>query len=107
MTTPGVGSEHASQRLDAKIHGRVQGVGFRYFVRQEATALGVSGWVSNQSDGSVRVVAEGSRSALEDLLDALESGPRGARVDHVDAHWGDARGDVRGFGVRPSGHSGD
>jgi acylphosphatase len=106
VTTPGVG-EHEISRLEANIHGRVQGVGFRYFVRQEATELGVSGWVSNQPDGSVRVVAEGSHGALEDLLGVLEAGPRGARVDRVDAHWSDARGDVRGFGVRPSGHSGD
>jgi acylphosphatase len=95
------------KRLEASIRGRVQGVGFRYFVRQEATELGVSGWVSNQQDGSVRVVAEGSREALDELLDLLEAGPRGARVDRVDANWTDARGDVRGFGVRPSGHSGD
>jgi acylphosphatase len=106
MTTPGV-DEHQIQRLEANIRGRVQGVGFRYFVRQEATELGVSGWVSNQQDGSVLVVAEGFRGALDDLLSALEAGPRGARVDRVDARWSDARGDVRGFGVRPSGHSGD
>jgi acylphosphatase len=94
-------------RLDAVVRGRVQGVGFRYFVLDEADRLGVTGWVANQPDGSVRCVAEGPRSRLETLLGILREGPRGAWVDGVDATWGPAAGDVDRFTVRSGGHRGD
>jgi acylphosphatase len=95
------------ERLEAAVHGRVQGVGFRFFLRQEATRLGLSGWVSNEPDGSVRVVAEGSTPALEEFARLLADGPSGAHVERVDARWGDARGDLRAFGVRAGRHPGD
>jgi acylphosphatase len=94
-------------RLDAVVRGRVQGVGFRYFVLDEADRLRVTGWVANQPDGSVRCVAEGPRSRLETLLGILREGPRGAWVDGVDATWGPAAGDVDRFTVRSGGHRGD
>ena len=59
--------------------GRVQGVGFRYFVLREATDLGLDGWVANTMDGSVRCVAEGPRDRLDILLDRLRDGPAGRR----------------------------
>lgn len=68
-------------RLEATVHGRVQGVGFRYHVARVAARLGIEGWVANQRDGSVAVVAEGRAGALEALEGALRSGPSGARVD--------------------------
>jgi acylphosphatase len=88
------------ERLSAQITGRVQGVGFRNFTQMRARQLGVSGWVRNEDDGSVRVEAEGPRGALEDLLDAVREGPRTARVDGVDADWSDATDEFEVFRVR-------
>jgi acylphosphatase len=94
-------------RLDAVVRGRVQGVGFRYFVLAEANRLGVTGWVANETDGSVRCVAEGPRARLETLLNRLREGPRGAFVDDVGVAWGPAAGDVDRFTVRSGSHRGD
>ena len=66
------------------VQGRVQGVGYRYFVLQEAEALGVSGFARNRPDGSVEVVAEGSDEALHDLEDRLRQGPAFAQVTCLD-----------------------
>jgi acylphosphatase len=65
------------------ITGRVQGVGFRWFVEREARAIGVGGWVRNNEGGAVEVLASGSDEQLARLRKALESGPRAARVDEV------------------------
>lgn len=88
------------QRLEAQVTGRVQGVGFRHFVRSQARRLGVDGWVRNETDGSVRVVAEGAREALDDLLKRLEEGPAGARVLDVRSDRFEASGEFSGFTVR-------
>ena len=70
--------------------------------------LGLTGWVANEPDGSVRCVAEGPRAALEALLAALETGPAGALVDRVATPWGPASGQLRErSSVRSGGHRGD
>jgi acylphosphatase len=94
-------------RLEAVVSGRVQGVGFRWFVVKEAGRIGLGGWVANQADGTLRCVAEGPRPALEALLAALREGPRGAVVASVSEDWLPATGRFEGFGVRSSGHRGD
>src|SRR5947207_7170685 len=66
------------------VRGRVQGVGFRWFVEREAHILGVSGWVRNNSDGSVEVLAQGTRDQLLGFRSRLRQGPRAARVDDVE-----------------------
>ena len=66
------------------VRGRVQGVGFRFFVEREAHTLGVAGWVRNNSDGTVEVLAMGTRDQLLGLRSRLREGPRAARVDAVD-----------------------
>ena len=84
----------------AVVRGRVQGVGFREFVLNRARFLAVSGYVRNLPDGrSLEVVAEGSRPELEQLLEYLREGPRLARVDAVEADWGEPTGAYDGFGV--------
>ena len=88
------------ERLSAQITGRVQGVGFRNFTQMRARQLGLTGWVRNESDGSVRLEAEGPRGALEDLLDAVHDGPRTARVETVEVDWTDATGEFDVFRVR-------
>jgi acylphosphatase len=66
------------------VRGRVQGVGFRWFVEREAHILGIAGWVRNNPDGSVEVLAMGSRDQLSGLRSRLREGPRAARVDDVE-----------------------
>lgn len=97
----------ASQRLDARVTGRVHGVGFRYFVLREATALELTGWVANDADGSLHCVAEGPRMRLDALLELLREGPPAAIVDAVSAAWMPASGSFGSFGVRSGDHRGD
>jgi acylphosphatase len=66
------------------VRGRVQGVGFRWFVEREAHILGIAGWVRNNHDGSVEVLAQGTRDQLSGLHSRLREGPRAARVDAVE-----------------------
>ena len=65
------------------VSGRVQGVGFRWFVEREAAQLGITGWVRNREDGRVEVMATGTREQLGALHTHLRQGPRAARVDEV------------------------
>jgi len=66
------------------VRGRVQGVGFRWFVEREAHMLQIAGWVRNNHDGSVEVLAQGTREQLSGLRSRLREGPRAARVDAVE-----------------------
>jgi acylphosphatase len=66
------------------VKGRVQGVGFRWFVEAEARTLDIAGWVRNNADGTVEVLAIGNREQLEMLRSRLQRGPRAARVDNVE-----------------------
>jgi acylphosphatase len=81
------------------VRGRVQGVGFRYFVRQRADALGLAGWVRNRSDGAVELEAEGPRDGLVALIEAVTRGPAGARVTAVEQEWVERGPGHRGFRV--------
>ena len=81
-------AENATSGFDAVVRGRVQGVGYRYFVLERARALKLSGHVSNLPDGAVHVVAAGPRECLERLLASLRKGPFMARVDDVSVAWG-------------------
>ena len=75
------------QRITAHVRGRVQGVSFRYYTQVEARRLGLTGWVRNERDGSVLVVAEGSEDRLSAIIKYLRQGPRSARVDNLDVNW--------------------
>ena len=86
-------------RLHALLRGRVQGVGFRYFVRQQAEELGLVGWVRNLWDGRVELVAEGERELLERLAETARSGPPGAQVDEAVVEWAEASGEFNQFDI--------
>jgi len=79
-----VSSEKAIEAKRYVVRGRVQGVGFRWFVEREAHMLGIAGWVRNNHDGSVEVLAQGTRDQLSGLHGRLRDGPRAARVDAVE-----------------------
>jgi acylphosphatase len=86
------------------VEGRVQGVGFREFARKCAGRLGVVGYAMNLHDGRVRVIAEGTRAAIESLVAELERGPRHGKVARVSVTWRAPRGEFTGFGIRYPGH---
>ena len=88
------------QELHAFVHGRVQGVGFRYFVVEEALSLGLRGYARNERDGSVEVLAQGPRPALERLVTRLKQGPSAAHVSEVRTSWGQPTQHLSGFHVR-------
>jgi acylphosphatase len=91
------------ERLTARVTGRVQGVGFRWWVRRHADGLGLTGWVMNANDErSVELVAEGAVEALDELERLIQQGPPGALVQAVERRREPASGEFDGFGiVRP------
>ena len=86
--------------VNAIIHGRVQGVYYRTFVRRRAIELGLTGYARNLPDGTVEVRAEGERERLQRLIGYLESGPPAARVEKVVTDWSEYTGDHTGFSVK-------
>ena len=95
--TPATESPAAPVSLHAFVRGRVQGVGFRYFVIEKAQRSDLVGWVRNRDSGEVEVWAEGPRAALEELLGELHTGPRLAHVQSVTANWGQPTGKHKRF----------
>ncbi|MDO3638728.1 acylphosphatase [Mycolicibacterium arseniciresistens] len=90
----------ADVRLTAWVHGRVQGVGFRWWTRSRALELGLTGFAANKSDGRVQVVAQGPRDACERLLDLLQGENTPGSVTTVVADWSDAGEPITGFRER-------
>jgi acylphosphatase len=90
------------QHVTVIVSGRVQGVGFRWFVVREAEQRGLSGEVCNRRDGTVEVHAEGPRAALEDLVRSLQRGPAGARVTAAEARFAEGPPRHHGFHVTPT-----
>jgi acylphosphatase len=105
--TDGPGDGAAAARLEATVHGRVQGVGFRFFVVRRAQELDLAGWVANAADGSVQCVAEGPPDALDALEGDLRRGPVGAVVSGVNAVRMPATGRFARFSIRSGAHGGD
>jgi acylphosphatase len=81
------------------VTGRVQGVGFRWFVQREAESLGLRGWVRNTADGAVEVLADGSEEQLTGLAGRLRQGPRAARVDNVEESPAEAPANLKDFRI--------
>ncbi len=93
----------AEVRLTARVRGRVQGVGFRWWTQAVARELGVAGWATNLSDGTVEVVAEGPEEACRQLLELLDGPTRKGRPGYVTgvvARWSVAQGNQDGFVAR-------
>ncbi len=95
-------AEGKQARLHAIVEGEVQGVGFRYFVVDRASELGLTGWVRNRWDDTVEVTAEGEREALNKLLLHLRKGPSAAYVSSVKQEWLEPTGEFKRFGILPT-----
>jgi acylphosphatase len=85
--------------FQAILYGLVQGVGFRYYTTQQATMLGLSGWVRNRADGTVEVWAQGTPERLSRFKEWLQHGPPGSRVEDVTIHEVTPRAEYKGFGA--------
>lgn len=90
----------AVARAHIVVSGRVQGVFYRYSTVEEASRLGLSGWVKNLPDGRVEAVAEGEREAVLRLVEWCRRGPPSARVEKLDVDWEAPTGEIRGFETR-------
>jgi acylphosphatase len=88
------------KRIEAVVQGYVQGVSFRQYTQQEAKRLNVMGWVKNEPNRTVRVVAEGEEASLQKLAEWLHVGSPYGRVDKVNVQWAEATGEFDGFRVR-------
>ena len=82
------------------VRGRVQGVGFRWFVEREASLLQIAGWVRNNPDGTVEVLAQGTRDQLAGLHSRLREGPRAARIDEVEVSEAQPVAGLTSFQIR-------
>lgn len=89
-----------SVRVHLLVSGTVQGVSYRWSTKEEATRLGLTGWVRNLADGRVEAIAEGERDVLEKLVEWCRRGPPSARVTDVAATWSDATGEWIRFTVQ-------
>lgn len=81
------------------VQGRVQGVFFRQRTKEEADKLGLFGWVRNEEDGSVKIIAEGEEDKIKELIKWLRVGPRFARVDEIKIKWQEAKGEFSKFEI--------
>lgn len=89
------------KRISVTVTGRVQGVGYRYYVTDCASDHGISGYVKNNPDGTVTVVAEGEESSLQDFIATLHaSGDNYIKVNDINVTWGAARKEFSDFGIR-------
>jgi len=87
-------------RVHVWVKGRVQGVGFRAYVQQNALTTGVTGWVRNVGYDTVEAVAEGTRSQVDQFLQMVKRGPSVSRVDESREEWEQVTGEFRSFGVK-------
>ncbi len=89
------------KRVKIIISGYVQGVFFRVYVSAMAAQLEITGWVRNEADGTIKIIAEGDEKSLEKFIDACKIGPKFAKVDSVEVKWEQASGEFKRFEIRP------
>ena len=89
-------------RVHVWVQGRVQAVGFRAFVQQNALQIGVTGWVRNVGYDTVEALAEGTKEQIDDFLRMVKRGPMGARVDESREEWEKVAEDFESFRVKAS-----
>lgn len=93
-------NSHPFQQADLIIHGHVHGVSFRVYVRHWALALGLTGFVQNQPDGTVHVLAQGPRLQLDQLIDKCYAGPKHSAVSHIITHYSPGTAKYHSFTIK-------
>ncbi len=88
------------KRLEAKVYGIVQGVGFRFYIHYYAKSLGIVGYIKNNVDGTVSFVGEGEEEDLKKILEHLNRGPTGAVVSNVEYNFSEAKGEFKNFVIK-------
>ena len=88
------------KRLNLKIIGQVQGIGFRYWAQQQAQKFGLTGWVKNEDDGSVSLVVEGDEEDLKKFLDICKKGSSFSSVEEIQEAWGKSTGEFQNFEIK-------
>jgi acylphosphatase len=91
--------EDKLEQVKVVICGRVQGVGFRWWVQKQAQSLKLSGWIKNLDDGRVEVLAQGNKGNLDILLKSLKNGPRFSKVNKIDISWEKEKNEFEGFEI--------
>lgn len=94
------GSDKMIKRLNITIFGEVQGVFFRTNTQAMAKELGLTGWVRNETDGAVKILAEGDEEKLEKLIKYCQGGPKFAKVQRVEVKWEEGTGEFDGFEIK-------
>jgi acylphosphatase len=87
------------ERVNVRVFGDVHYVGFRFSTIEVARDLGLTGWVKNESDGSVQIMAEGEKEKLENLVTWAKKGPMLAKVKKIETSWGSSTGEFSSFDV--------
>lgn len=82
------------------VSGKVQGVFFRANAQRKAKELGLTGWVKNEADGTVKILTEGEPERLEELIKYCQNGHKFAKVERVDVKWEQASGEFKGFDIK-------
>lgn len=88
------------QAIHLLVHGYVQGVGFRYFTKTNATRFGIVGWVRNNYDGTVEIWGEGTKLRLEQFIQAVRRGPTHSQVNQLDIVWQSPQGENHTFNIQ-------
>ncbi len=87
------------KRTQVFFSGTVQGVGFRFFVRDQASRYSIKGWVLNRPDGSVEIHAEGPKDLLDEFVAVVKEGPRFGLVSYLEVDWVEPTNDYTSFGI--------
>lgn len=88
------------QQRYIRIHGKVQGVGYRFYATRVARRMGLKGWIQNMRDGSVETLVEGEQQVIDEWLEELKEGPRYAEVTHFDQETKEFTGRLGDFDVK-------
>ena len=87
------------EQVSIVVFGRVQGVGFRYFIKTKAKKLGLKGWVQNQADGSVNITARGDKEKIKELVDYCNKGPLFIQVEKIQIEKQKTENDLENFTI--------